>query len=196
MKVFISHNKADKEAARTLAMLLVEQGVDVWFDEWEIRPGDSIVGGIEGGLQDAEVFILLWSKAAQASEWVGMETRAFIRKRIDETGMRIVPLMMDDTKLPPLVADYRGFDLSDGAALEGVVEALTGQPRDIEVAQRLQRKLNEITALHTKGDPLGYLVCPSCGSDKLKRSSATDPARDDTYYMVDCEECEWSDWTQ
>ena len=41
MRIFISHNKADLITARAIALLLVEQGLDVWFDEWEIRPGDS-----------------------------------------------------------------------------------------------------------------------------------------------------------
>lgn len=193
--MFISHNKADKLSARALATMLVEQGVDLWFDEWEIRPGDSIVGGIEAGLQEANVFVLLWSEQAAASNWVGAELRAFIRKRIDDTGMRIVPLMVDDTQLPALVADYRGFDLS-GVRLEDVVEELTGSPRDVKVAQVLQRKLNDLTERNTKGDPLGYLVCPSCGSDKLGRSSSTDHSRDDTYYIIECEDCGWGDWTQ
>lgn len=43
--------------------LLVEQGVDVWFDEWELRPGDSIVGGIEEGLSNAGVAAARGEKA-------------------------------------------------------------------------------------------------------------------------------------
>lgn len=39
MRAFISHNKADKATARLIAMSLIEHGEDVWFDEWEIRPG-------------------------------------------------------------------------------------------------------------------------------------------------------------
>ena len=35
MRAFISHNKADKLLARTLATLLTEQGESVWFDEWD-----------------------------------------------------------------------------------------------------------------------------------------------------------------
>ena len=97
MKIFISHNKADKASARALAVLLVEQGVDVWFDEWELCPGDSIVGGIEEGLSNAGVFVLLWSKAAEASNWVGTEVRAFLRRRVDDDGLKIVPLMVDGT---------------------------------------------------------------------------------------------------
>jgi len=197
MKVFVSHNKADKATARALATLLVEQGIDVWFDEWEIEPGQSIVGGIEEGLTRSNVFVLVWSGNAQKSNWVGAELRAFIRKRIDDAGLRIIPLMADGTELPALVADYRGFDLSSGMKLEEVVAAMTGHPRDVEVAKTLQRKLIELTRRNAhERDPLPHLVCPSCGSEKLKRGSATDYAHDDTYYTIECQECGWGDWTQ
>jgi hypothetical protein len=196
MKVFVSHNKADKTTARALATLLVEQGIDVWFDEWEIAPGQSIVGGIEEGLTKSDVFVLIWSDYAQKSNWVGAELRAFVRKRIDDAGLRIIPLMADGTALPTLVADYRGFDLSAGMSLEEVVAEMTGHPRDVEIAKRLQRKLNELTRRNARdGDPFPELVCPSCGCEDLRRSSATSD-RDDTYYMIECKECGWGDWTQ
>ena len=41
-RVFICHNKADKKFSRSLATALIEQGVGVWFDELNLRPGDSI----------------------------------------------------------------------------------------------------------------------------------------------------------
>ena len=67
MLAFISHNKADKATARLLATALVETGVSVWFDEWNLRPGDSIVGGIEGGISQCDVFVISWSFKAQQS---------------------------------------------------------------------------------------------------------------------------------
>ena len=197
MKVFISHNAADKTTARALATLLVEQGVDVWFDEWDILPGQSLTGGIEEGLTNASVFALLWSGKASASKWVGTELRAFIRRRVENDGLRIVPLMLDGTQLPALVADYRGFDLSAGMTLEEVVAEMTGNPRDVEIASRLQRKLIELTQdVAFSGDPLPYLVCPMCAHTELSRSQAVDDVRDDVYYTIECKKCGWGDWTQ
>lgn len=197
MKAFISHNKADKLTARTLATMLIEQGEGVWFDEWDIKPGESLTGGIEGGLDGADVFVLIWSEHAQKSNWVGMELRATVRRRVDDHGLRIIPLIMDGTPLPSLVADYRGFDLSDGGMeLDDVVKEMTGHPRDVEIAKRLQARLQEITAtnLHPN-DPFGILICPSCGLDDFKRGSHVD-GRDNQWYLIDCNECGWSDATQ
>lgn len=197
MKVFISHNKEDKEIARLLAVALVEQGVDVWFDEWAIRPGDSITGGIEKGLTDADVFVLVWSGAAGKSNWVGTELRAYLRRRVDNATLRIIPVLLDNTKLPVLVADYRGFNMKEGMSLETIVAQLTGNTSDIEIARRLQNRLMELTESYASpGDPLPYLICPRCGSGKLKRGEATDYERDDRYLTIQCEECKWTDATE
>ena len=198
MKTFISHNKSDKILARSLAGLLIEQGENVWFDEWEIAPGQSLTGGIEEGLDASDVFVLIWSENAQKSNWVGMELRATIRRRVDDNELRIMPVMLDGTPLPRLVADYRGFDLSGGnMTLNDVVAEMTEHPRDIEIAQKLQARLHELTAANIHpADPFGVIICPTCDSEDLKCSSPCDPARDETYYIIECQSCGWSDWTQ
>lgn len=197
MKIFISHNKADRVTARMFAIALVEQGVDVWFDEWEIRPGDSITGGIEKGISNADVFVLIWSKAASKSNWVDTELRATLRRRVDDTGLKIIPVILDDTPLPVLVADYRGFDLKGEMSLETIAKELTGRSPDIEIARLLQERLLEITESYASpGDPLPYLICPRCGSGKLTRSQAMDDKRGDNYLIITCEDCKWSDSTE
>jgi hypothetical protein len=40
--VFLSHSAKDKAVVRPLAERLRADGLKVWFDEWEIKPGDSI----------------------------------------------------------------------------------------------------------------------------------------------------------
>lgn len=198
MNAFISHNSRDKAQARQLATLLAQQGVNVWFDEWNIRPGESLTGGIEQGLATSDVFVLLWSEGAQQSNWVGTEMRAYIRQRVDDDSLRIVPVMLDDTPLPVLVADYRGFNVSSGeCSMEDIATELTGNQTDRALAALLQRRLNEVTRGSVDADGMfGILVCPSCGGDDFKRSQTIDYQRDDTYYIIECNECGWGDWTE
>ena len=40
--VFLSHSAKDKAVVRPLAERLREDGVNVWFDEWVLKPGDCI----------------------------------------------------------------------------------------------------------------------------------------------------------
>ena len=46
---FLRHSSKDKAAVRPLAERLQQDGLKVWFDEWEIKPGDSIPAMIEEG---------------------------------------------------------------------------------------------------------------------------------------------------
>ena len=195
MHVFISHNKADTETARLLATMLTERGVGVWFDEWDLRPGDSIMHGIENGLANADVFLLFWSAPAAASQWVGTEVRAYLRRRVDDGTLRIVPMMLDDTPLPVLVAEYRGFRITSDKDLASAAAAITGPRTDRELIRRLQERLLELTVDISTGDPLPYIVCPKCGSDKLQRSTQHD-RRGDQYYCIACQECRWSEATE
>ncbi len=51
--VFISHSAKDKPAARELAERLRKDGLRVWLDEWEIKPGDGILLKIQQGLEQS-----------------------------------------------------------------------------------------------------------------------------------------------
>jgi hypothetical protein len=195
MQVFISHNKADAETARLFATMLTERGVGVWFDEWDLRPGDSIMQGVENGLGNADVFLLFWSVRAAASQWVGTEVRAYLRRRVDDGTLRIVPMMLDDTPLPVLVAEYRGLGITKDADLDHAAAQITGTMTNREFIRRLQERLLELTADIPSTDPLPYLVCPTCGSDKLERSTQHD-RRGDQYYCIACNECNWSAATE
>lgn len=55
--VFLSHSAKDKEVVRPLAERLRKDGVKVWFDEWEIRPGDSEAAKIEEGQERSRVLV-------------------------------------------------------------------------------------------------------------------------------------------
>ncbi len=50
--VFLSHSSKDKKVVRAVAERLRADGLRVWFDEWEIKAGDSIPAKIKKGLED------------------------------------------------------------------------------------------------------------------------------------------------
>ena len=47
--VFLSHSAKDKAVVRPLAERLRKDGLKVWFDEWVLKPSDSIPAKIEEG---------------------------------------------------------------------------------------------------------------------------------------------------
>ena len=187
MQVFLSHNANDKADARLLATALVERGVSVWFDEWSIRPGESITAGIEAGLEGADVLVVVWSVNAAASNWVSSELRAYLHRRNADASLRIVPVMADETSLPLLLADYSGFRISRPDDYASVADALTGPRSEVAVAKILQRRLCDLADNHVpEGSPHRYLVCPQCGSSELKHLAFFDWYKERMCFAVSC----------
>lgn len=99
-KSFISYSHADKDVARTLANYLQGKGVDTFWDEWDIQPGDSIVEKIfEHGLKDCDIFIVLLSPTSVNSTWVRAELDAAMINRLKGV-TRVVPLVFPDVEVP------------------------------------------------------------------------------------------------
>src|SRR5215469_14027626 len=73
--VFLSHSSIDKAIVRVLAERLLASGLRVWFDEIQLRPGDSIPAKIEDGLENSRVLVLCMSASAFGSDWVHLESQ-------------------------------------------------------------------------------------------------------------------------
>jgi hypothetical protein len=50
LKVFCSFRSADRAAVEAFARRLRERGLNAWFDEWEIKPGDDLVARLDSGV--------------------------------------------------------------------------------------------------------------------------------------------------
>ena len=74
--VFLSHSSKDKAVVRPLAERLRTDGLKVWFDEWVLKPGDSIPAKIEEGLEHSRVLVLCMSANAFGSDWAQLEAYA------------------------------------------------------------------------------------------------------------------------
>lgn len=107
INVFISYNVEDAAIGRRLGAQLKLVGADVWFDEWEIRAGDSLIGAIDEALPKFDIFVLLWSEHAARSDWVRSELEAALARRIPDRELRVVPVLLDDAPLPPLLTPLK-----------------------------------------------------------------------------------------
>lgn len=110
-KIFISHSHADREFAQRFATALVAQGQDVWFADWEIGPGDSIVKKIfEEGLRDAAAFAVILSKESVRSPWVREELSVATIRRIEDL-TRVIPILKEDVELPTALRTLHWVDM-------------------------------------------------------------------------------------
>jgi hypothetical protein len=65
---------------------LCAAGVRAWFDEWEIKLGDSIPSKIRQGLEQSRILILANDQNAFSSEWIALfrDPDNSERRRIEE----------------------------------------------------------------------------------------------------------------
>lgn len=67
--VFVSHNRAQKPWVRSLVKQWKSLGLNVFFDEEDIRPGEPIVAGLERGMRNSDRVVLIVSPESLASRW-------------------------------------------------------------------------------------------------------------------------------
>jgi TIR domain-containing protein len=194
VRIFISHNHRDKEWATPLAAQLKLAGADVWIDDWEIRPGESIPGRISEGIENAEVVVLLWSQNASKSSWVGAEMDTALTQLLDDQSTRLIPIRLDEAPLPALLKPRRYLRLADSGETQEVVKQILNLDTDQDLIRAIQTTINESGLEFREFLGYGVLVgCPRCGADvnELEAWQATDYQRDDTYAGAECRKCGW-----
>lgn len=111
--VFISHAFEDKSFARALADELVNNGLRVWFDEFELKIGDSLSRKIDFGLSNSRFGIVVLSPNFFAKNWTQKELGALTAREIDGEDI-ILPIWhkisIDEIrKRSPILADKFGI---------------------------------------------------------------------------------------
>ena len=196
--IFLSHNSEDKDWARMLASSLKLTGVNVWFDEWTIRPGDSMQTAVSDGLSGFDIFVLVWSKAAANSRWVRVEMEVALDRWINGESCCVVPVRLDRTPLPALLRTVRYINGHDNNHIR-VARELLGIESDAAFRIAVQEFITEAGLEFREYAGVGVLVgCPRCGAtlDKLEGFEAIDDERDDRYLCTRCKACGWEDGSE
>ena len=130
--VFISYAHADQDWVRTLATNLHNLGLAVFRDEWEIGSADVLVHRLDEGLLRSRAGVLVVSPASLASLWVRAEYAAMMQRAV-EGQHRLIPVLLADAEMPPLLASrlYIDFRHADGpvytAKVQELARALRGE---------------------------------------------------------------------
>lgn len=87
--VFISHATEDKEVlVRPLAIALQERGIRVWFDEFELKLGDSLRRKIDAGLTQSRFGVVVLSPAFFAKNWPQYELDGLVTREM--SGQQVI----------------------------------------------------------------------------------------------------------
>jgi hypothetical protein len=81
--VFVSHASEDKdEVVRPLAAALRDAGLSVWYDEFELRIGDSLRRKIDRGLARSRFGVVVLSKAFFGRGWPEYELDGLVTRAV------------------------------------------------------------------------------------------------------------------
>ena len=134
-KVFLAYRSVDRDRVRTLAEALRAEGIDAWWDIWEIRPGDNFVSKINGGLERCDCGVVFLSKASLAGAWQQDEISILKTYAVDEK-RPLIPVLLDaDAKVPAILRRYARLsadqvrDLADAILNRSTNPPALGAPR-------------------------------------------------------------------
>ena len=96
--VFISHASEDKDGiVRPLAEALAAEGLKVWYDEFELRIGDSLRRKIDRGLAKSRVGLVVLSKHFIGKGWTNYELDGIVTRSVDDQQI-LLPIWHEITK--------------------------------------------------------------------------------------------------
>lgn len=91
--VFICHASEDKEEfVRPLAERLKEKHVEVWYDEFSLKVGDSLRRSIDRGLSKSRFGIVVLSKSFFEKEWPQRELDGLVQIETNKRAKTILPI--------------------------------------------------------------------------------------------------------
>jgi hypothetical protein len=105
---FLCHNSEDKAAVIRIGRQLRKDGIQLWLDEWELRPGVPWQSSLEAEISNipsAVVFI----GASGMGPWQLLESEALLREFV-RRGCPVVPVILPDApSTPQLPVFLRGM---------------------------------------------------------------------------------------
>jgi len=126
--LFISHASEDKkDFVKPLAEKLAAAGIEVWYDEYTLKLGDSLRSGIDAGLRDSRFGLVILSPSFFKKNWPQRELDGLVAREMAGSKV-ILPIWHRLTRdevvaQSPMLADKIALN-SSVHSLDEIVEEL------------------------------------------------------------------------
>ena len=84
----------DREFVNRLARLLASLGFEVWYDQWKLDVGDSLIEKIQAGIKWTDWLIVVLSPVSVTSKWVKEELNAALSGQLRGRAIGILPVLL------------------------------------------------------------------------------------------------------
>ncbi|MBK5913754.1 toll/interleukin-1 receptor domain-containing protein [Rhodocyclus purpureus] len=139
-KVFVSYSTQDLKNVAELQQSLVEAGFEVFVAEHAVLPSEHLSAKISSAIAACDLFILLWSDKAKASEWVSQEIG-----KAHSLNKQILPLVLTEgLNLPGFISDLKYLPVfrDPQAAIAQTQEFILKQFQARQAAARQKKEEN------------------------------------------------------
>lgn len=128
-QLFLSHSARDKAWVSEFAQDLNVCGVDVWFDEWELRVGDDLHERIADAVERSQFVGVVITRNFSESKWIKGEVNQALSREKAEDRTLVLPLLAEDVPPPPTLStkkflDFVGDYYGSLARLVGMIHAV------------------------------------------------------------------------
>lgn len=133
--IFISYASQDAEAARRIADALMQAGIEVWFDQSDLRGGEAWDASIRRQIKGCKLFLPVISAGTQAREegYFRREWNLAVDRTLDmshDTAF-LLPVVIDatpnaDARVPEKFREVQWTRLAGGETPAGFVERVRG----------------------------------------------------------------------
>jgi transcriptional regulator with XRE-family HTH domain len=130
--LFLSHSSKDKSVVRELAAAIEAEtfngrALTTWIDEAEIRPGESIPGKVNEGLEKSRFIAVVMTPFyfESTSGWTDAEWHSVLHTDPDNRRSRLLPLLVADCPFVPfLLRHLKAIDLRGERFTQGLSQLL------------------------------------------------------------------------
>jgi predicted nucleotide-binding protein len=144
--IFVSYAKEDSDFAQNLVDALKAKNISVWYDQGELRLGDSILRRIEDGLENSNYFLLLLSPEYFKKPWTQFERGVALGR--GGKG-RILPVFLKHcnqkelVRSAPSIAGSRGIE-ADKHSLDEIAAMISDTIKNRNDGERGKQKTGSV----------------------------------------------------
>lgn len=126
--VFFAFCGSDRTLVKCACADLSELGHRVWFYEADPSDGASFIARMNQGIAEASRMVVFLSNAALKSPGVELEWTSALARRLNTPQFGIIPAIIEDCTIPPLLAGFPFADFKDDylEGLSAVARILAG----------------------------------------------------------------------
>ena len=111
--IFLSHNWKDKQVIEQFDQSLIKVfgRENVFYDSWNIQPGDGIIGKMEEGMQSCKYFLFFVSANSLSSPMIKLEWQNALMRTAKNDTIKFIPIRIDKSDVPALLTQTVWIDL-------------------------------------------------------------------------------------